>query len=251
MFRIRRARSLATIAIVAVVTASRGACGSPPAFDRAVVASHPLAFFRLDALIGNGVTAGTTFASKGGATMTPGPAGPGPSRAVLFNGTDASLLTSIGGGVATAGSLMAWVDLRVLPSKAGHIDYVLGESQNNNDFDVQFEGDDTLHFYTAAGDNIRYAPKVGSLVGKWHMIVATAMLAKPGARAIYWDGKLVASDSNGGNPNKGSALSVGESTVFNGRFFNGAIANVAIWDRVVSASQVAAIYASSKAALTR
>jgi hypothetical protein len=77
------------------------------------------------------------------------------------------------------------------------------------------------------------------------MIVAT-MDTVSGARAIYWDGKAVATDSGGGNVNKTSEFSVGESKVFTGRFFHGGIDEVAIWNRALRASEVAALYWSTQ-----
>jgi len=52
----------------------------------------------------------------------------------------------------------------------------------------------------------------------------------------------VAQDKNGNNPDKKGQFTIGESPVFTGRFFNGRIDEVALWDRVLSPAKVAAIY---------
>jgi MSHA biogenesis protein MshQ len=212
-----------------------------------VKASHPLAFFRFESPSGASVVGTTTYKATGGvSTETGAPIGVDGNRALLFDGTDGYVDTTLQGGITTKASMMAWVDLAVAPSGVGHIDYVAGESQSGNDLDVQFESDNRLHFYTAAGSNLSFSPDATTLVNKWHMIVVTLDIGT-GARAIYWDGKVVATDNGGGNANKTTEFSVGESKVFTGRYFDGGIDEVALWNRALSASEVAAIYASTRA----
>ncbi len=166
------------------------------------------------------------------------------NKCVAMNGTDGAITTTQAGGVQTAGSMMAWVKLAVLPSKAPHILYVAGISESGNDFDLQFEQDDALKFFTSGGGSVEYKPDPATLVDKWHMIVATLDTASK-TRALYWDGKLAKVDSGGGSTNKINLFSIGESTVFKGRFFNGSIDEVALWDRELSGSEVAKIYGST------
>jgi hypothetical protein len=58
------------------------------------------------------------------------------------------------------------------------------------------------------------------------------------ARAIYWDGSRVAYDKEGGEAKKTGTLSIGASTVFGGRFFNGGIEEAALWDRALAGDEV-------------
>ena len=121
----------------------------------AVKATHPLAYLRLEAPTGASVTGSSTYATSGGVSAIPGaPIGVPGNQGLSFNGTSGALTTTFKGGISTAGSMMAWVNLAALPSAAPHIQYVGGESQVANDFDIQFEADNKLHFYTAAGSNI-------------------------------------------------------------------------------------------------
>jgi hypothetical protein len=216
-------------------------------FVAKVTASHPLAYFRFESPSGASVVGSTTYKSMGGVTTTANsaPIGIAGNHALSFDGTDGFVDTTLQGGITTSASMMAWVKLAVAPAGVGHIDYVEGESQSGNDLDLQFEGDNRLHFYTAAGSNVAFLPDPSTLVDTWHMIVATLDTVS-GARAIYWDGKVVATDSGGGNVNKTSEFSVGESKVFTGRFFHGSIDEVAIWNRALRASEVASMYASTK-----
>jgi hypothetical protein len=118
---------------------------------------------------------------------------------------------------------------------------VAGESQSGNDLDLQFEQDNKIKFFTSGGSRIDYAPDTATLTKQWHMIVATMDAAAP-SKTLYWDGKLVAQTADQSNPTKTSAFAIGESPVFTGRFFHGGIAEVALWDRALSASDVASIY---------
>jgi hypothetical protein len=215
-------------------------------FIQTVEATHPLVFFPLAALEGHSVAGQAKYTASGGVTVIPGaPLGVGTSdNGLALNGTDGYVKTDFHGGIGNAGSMMVWVNLAELPSKALHILYVGGESERANDFDLQFESDGGLHFYTAAGSNLKFVPPAATLLGPWHMIVVTVDF-NSGARAIYWDGAPVAKDTGGGKPTKTSEFTLGESTVFTGRFFNGSIDEAALWGRALGAAEVAKIYAST------
>ncbi len=215
-------------------------------FVQTVKDSKPIAYFRLESTSGTSEIGGAAYTSTSSVTnATPGaPIGVADNHSAVFNNKDGAITTTQTGGVATAGSMMAWVKLADLPSKSGHILYVAGISQNGNDFDLQFEQDDVLRFFTAAGGAVEYKPDPASLVGSWHMILATLDTGSK-QRAIYWDGKLAKVDANGGSPNKTGAFSIGESTVFTGRFFNGEIDEVALWNRALSGADVQNLYNST------
>jgi hypothetical protein len=140
---------------------------------------------------------------------------------------------------------MVWVNLAALPSQAGRFFYVAGESQSGNDLDLQFENDNQLKFYTGTGGVLAYAPAPATLVNQWHMIVATMDNASL-TRRIYWDGKPVANDKVGSRAGKTAVFSIGASTVFGGRWFQGGMAEAALWNRALTAAEVASIYAAAK-----
>jgi Concanavalin A-like lectin/glucanases superfamily len=217
-------------------------------FAAAVVATHPVAYYRLDATTGKSQAGTTTYSAKGGVTSgSPGAAIAGSSgNYAKFDGTSGYILSTQKGGVGQTSSIMAWVNLADLPSKVGHYFYVAGESENGNDLDLQFETDNILRFFTASGGNLQYKPPADSLLNQWHMIVATLDTASH-TRALYWDGKLVAHDGGGGQAGKTAPFSIGASTVFSGRWFKGGIEEVALWNRPLQASEVSSIYAASGA----
>ena len=229
--------------------ANSPASGAAAGQDLAAVvkASKPIAYFRLEDSSGIAEVGGAGFRPIGGVTVSSScaPIKLEGNQCVALNGKDAWVATTQTGGIASAATIMAWVNLAVLPSAAPHILYVAGASESGNDLDLQFEHDNAIRFFTAAGGSLDYKPNPGSLVNQWHMIVVT-MDVSAKSRAIYWDGALVNSDQDPGKPNKTSAFSIGESTVFTGRFFNGSIDEVALWNRALGAAEVAAIYNSTK-----
>lgn len=238
----------AVVAAVGVTLSPAAATmGAKHRFVATVLATNPIAYFRLESTKGKSEVGSATFTSVGGATSAQdcAPIGVRGNMCVALNGSDAFVKTTQLGGIATAASIMAWVDLSALPSKAGHFFYVAGESHYGNDLDLQFETDDILRFYTAGGSNVAYTADPKTLLHTWHMIVAT-MDTVSGVRAIYWDGKLVAHDSGGGEPAKTTAFSIGYTTVFPGRWFSGSIDEVALWDRALSAAAVSDLYSSTK-----
>jgi len=237
------------VAVLALAPESRSA--AEPGFVATVKSTHPIAYYRLNAMSGSSEVGTSTYTAAGGvapvgnfgdASLCAPISVPG-NLCTLFDATSGYFNTSQMGGIRDAGSIMAWVHLSARPLAIGRIVYVAGISQSGNDFDLQFEPDNTLRFYTAAGPNLAYKPDVPTLEGQWHLIVAT-LSESTGRRAIYWDGVLAKEDHGGGTPGKTNEFSIGESKVFRGRFFNGSISDVALWDRALSANTVAKIYAS-------
>ena len=217
-------------------------------FAAAVAATRPVAYYRLDATQGKSQAGATRYSSSGGvASAAPGAvSGGADGHYAKLDGRDGYILTTQAGGVGAAASMMAWVNLAALPSAEGHFFYVVGESQSGNDLDLQFENDNALRFYTASGGHLTYTAPPNTLINQWHMIVATVDTASQ-TRVIYWDGKPVATDKGGGNPGKTGTFSIGASTVFGGRYFKGGIEEAALWNRALTAGEVAAVYAASKA----
>ncbi len=217
---------------------------APMGFVATVKSTNPIAYFRLTQTTGQSEVGTATYQVTAGAQPSGicAPVGVPNNSCEVLNGTTAYFNTTQTGGIAGAGSEMAWAKLNVAPQKIGHIAYVAGISENGNDFDLQFETN-ALRFFTASGSHVEYAANPATLVGQWHMIVATFDTVSK-VRAIYWDGKLAASDHGGGLPNKTRGFEIGESEVFTGRFFPGVITDVALWNRALSAQTVAAIYAS-------
>ena len=239
--------STASLAVIAGVHAP-SLYAAQTDFAAAVAATHPVAYYRIDSTSGKSEVGTTTYSAKGRVTTgSPGAAIAGSSgNYAKLDGASGYILTTQKGGVDTSASIMAWVNLADLPSKTGHIAYVAGESEIGNDFDVQFDTDNAIKFWTASGGNIAYTPPPATLLNRWHMIIVTLDTATH-ARTIYWDGKLAAHDAGGGESGKKTVFTIGYSPAFTGRFFKGGIEEVALWDRALKGSDVTAIYTASTA----
>ena len=241
------ARRIAAQGAALVVSLFAGVTAQAGDLPAAVQATHPIAYYRLGDVKGKSEAGASEYQATGGAAVSEqGGQFAGPTNAFLIlDGKTGLIETTQLGGIPGAGSLMAWVNFAALPSADHHFYYVGGESQSGNDFDLQFEDDNQLKFYTASGGHITYVPAPDTLVNHWHMIVVTVD-GKSGERHIYWDGASVATDQGAkGMAPKKSELSFGESKVFTGRHLHGGVDEMALWDHALSAAEVASIYAAA------
>lgn len=236
-----------------------GGLASPAAhadnFDQAVLADNPLAYFNLDSINEPSAVNGYTTTFNGGATVTaPGGGAPiasNPSNAgAAFNGTQdpsgygsgPSISTSFGPTTSlTAGTLLGWFDLAATPGTGGAsgIEYVAGESQVGNDFDVQVQNDDHLYFYTNGGGNVNTP-----ITTNQYYFFAATFDQSANAVDLYVNGALVASGTNAGSA-KISPFTIGDSDVFHPRNFDGTIDDVAVYDTALTASQISTIYTAA------
>jgi hypothetical protein len=248
MFVLRQVRRGAIAAFAVVAAVNCVALRAQSGFPAAVLSTHPIAFYRLDSTAGQSQAGTTTYKVIGSAEIADSgaPVLTANGHYVKLDGKTAYITTTQFGGVGAAASIMAWVNLDELPSKTGHFFYVAGESENGNDLDVQFENDNVLKFYTAAGGHLSYTPSPDSLIGQWHQIVVTLDTATH-TRVLYWDGKSVATDKGGGEAGKKNVFTIGASSVFSGRYFHGGIDEVALWNHALKPTGVADIYVASGA----
>ncbi|MGA2653895.1 MAG: LamG domain-containing protein [Terracidiphilus sp.] len=235
-----------TLAALALLAVSSIATQAQTDFPTTVANTHPLAFYRLDSTSGQSLVGTTTYQATGsaGIATSGAPVTTANGRYLKLDGKTAHITTTQMGGVGAAATIMAWVNLAELPSKAGRIFYIAGESENGNDLDLQIEPDNVLRFFTASGGNLQFKVQPDSLIGQWHQVVATIDTPTQ-KRVIYWDGKVVATDKGGGRAGKKNVFTIGESSVFTGRFFHGSIDDVGLWSRALKADEVAAIFAAS------
>jgi hypothetical protein len=238
--------SRVAIAIFAAIAGMNGAalCAGQSDFETAVTATNPIAYYRLDAMTGKSEVGSTTYKSQGGVSTVAGGAVTGADHFLMLDGQTGAIVTTQAGGVASAGSIMVWVDLAELPSKTGRLVGVANESEYGNDLDLQFDTDNGIKFWTAAGGNVSYIPPAAALVNQWHMILVTLDMPTK-TRAIYWDGKLAATDKGGAGAAKKYVFTIGASPVFTGRNFKGGLEEVALWNRALKATEVAGIYAAA------
>lgn len=105
-------------------------------------------------------------------------------------------------------------------------------------------GSDKLAYAGGIGDTPDAGPDVND--GQWHhMVAVTDAEGEEFGGAIYIDGALAATTE--GTPSlaaNGQRVRIGENPDASGRSWNGDIDDVAIWNRVLSASEIASIAAA-------
>jgi len=221
---------------------------APTGYDyySVVLGTNPLAYFHFNSLTEGSVVGGYTVTFLGEATVgfPSAPLQETRNKALVIPGGGGDYVTtSLMGGIPGTGSMVAWVYLTELPSSENRFFYVSGESAGGNDFDVQFQNDDRLYFYTGAGENTWYAPDSATLLNKWHMIAVAYMGGASGFRNIYWDGALVAPYTGPvSGATKVNQFSVAYSLVWGGRNFQGNIDDVGVWDHALTTAEISAMW---------
>jgi hypothetical protein len=150
------------------------------------------------------------------------------------------------GRIGNSGSIVAWINLASLPSSQGRIFSIAGESAFGNDFDLQIDNsDDTLRFYTDNGGYTAAPAFTVENVGQWLFIAATFSAGR--VRTLYINGVAVGGSTPGPHRLSPEApFYVGQSNVFPGRHFDGAISDVAVFNTDLTAAQVADLYLASR-----
>jgi hypothetical protein len=205
------------------------------------------------ALQANSEVGGITGTFMGTAAV--GPAGSGPSlpdqpenTAVLLGGTNSYAASSLLGGLVPVGefpdqaTIVGWFNMTTLPSLAGQTFYIAGESLAGDDLDLQIETDNTLRFYTDnGGSTANGAAFTAADTNGWHFFAAS--FSSGLSRDIYVDGVLVGSSTPGGHDaTRGGQFTMGASPVWTGRFFEGALSDIAFYNRQLSATEINNLY---------
>jgi hypothetical protein len=162
------------------------------------------------------------------------------NQAAQFNGFDASMVAP---GLASKcftseATLMAWVRFDQLPSQAGRITSIVGKSGFARDLDLQAETDNRFHFYVATGDPYQVVSRTVVQANQWYFVVATYQAED--SIQIYVNGALENTTSipdvirqENSNP-----VAIGASAFWPGRFFPGAIGEVAAFDKALDSADV-------------
>lgn len=238
--------------IVLTISATRSAVAQGD-FVGAVTALNPTAYWRLGSNNSSSQVNGyTTTYHNGASTSGAGQGAPlngyPTNHAATFDFTSPMpqyISTSLSGGINGSGTMIVWINLGSLPSASGSTFYIAGESQVGNDFDLQIQSDNKIYFYTGAGENTSFAPAAGTLVNQWNFLAVT-FDSTAGTRDIYWNGSLAASFTGAVNGTaKTNAFTIGSSTVFPGRDFNGDIDEVAVFNYALTGAQVSQLYFSA------
>jgi hypothetical protein len=175
----------------------------------------------------------------------PGSGAPVPTdpanQGLLLDGQGSYLVTTLTGQIADAGTTMAWVYLTNFPSVAGRIFQITSEGDDANDFDFQIDTDNLLHFYTDSGGSTVSPQPVPT--NQWHLLAGTFVANS--VRVLYIDGSPVATNTPGSHSADSSYYTIGENLQFPGRYFEGTIAEVAVFNQALSALEISNIYAAA------
>jgi hypothetical protein len=201
-----------------------------------------LGYWRFDPVFhANSCVNGYTGALQGNARI--GPPGSGSplasdpaNQALILDGANNYLITGLTGPIVSQGTVLAWVFLTAQPSTAGHFFAVVGQSHSGNDFNLQIQTDDHIYFYTDGGSATVYPQALP--LNQWHFLAATFVANS--TRNIYLDGQLVASSIAGSHSVNDNPFCIGNDQVFGPRYFKGRIDEVAVFNRALTASEIAA-----------
>jgi Concanavalin A-like lectin/glucanases superfamily len=213
-----------------------------PTGDLLLNTPNLLGYWRFDAAFqANSCVNGYTGELQGNARI--GAAGSGRplasdpgNQALLLDGYNSYLTTSLTGQIENQGTILAWIYLTAHPSTGGKIFTILGQSERDNDFDFQIGTDNHIYFFTDTG-----TATIGQAIplNQWHFLAATFVANS--TRNIYLDGQLVASAPCGSHSVNNNPVWIGNNQVFGPRCFQGRMDDVAIFNRALSAEEIQAI----------
>jgi hypothetical protein len=199
-------------------------------------------------VIGAGSTLMAVYTQTGGTTSLQGGNlanfGPPPGNSLAFNGTSDFVQVpssaSLDSAALTAtATLQAWVYLNQLPSAAGHIMQIMAKSEGGNDLDLQVETDNRIHFYVGFKFPDNIVSNTVLQAGRWYHVAATYQAGQPGQLQLFVNGVLDATMV--GNLNRSLnpyPFTIGDSYMWPGRYWNGLITDVSVWNTVQTQAQI-------------
>ncbi len=161
--------------------------------------------------------------------------------ALQFNGSDerATMATTSETTLSQSFTIEAWINARAWKSQSWQGSIVTADSGGaNGGFAFRCGNDGRLSMAVSANNNWNEAlSDVVMTANKWHHVATTV---DQGSITLYVDGVEVALATFQGNPaaNMGT-ITIGESTGFPGRFFDGVIDEVRIWSVARTAEEIA------------
>lgn len=163
------------------------------------------------------------------------------AEALLLDGSNSYFTTTLIGEITNQGTVLVWVYLTAQPSTAGHIFEITSQSQEQDDFDFQIETDNNTYFFTDSGSSTVYTEPLP--LNQWQFLAATFIANSN--RCIYLNGQLAASSTAGPHSVNNTEFWIGNDRVFGPRLFEGRIDEVAVFNRALAASEIAAVYSAA------
>ncbi|MCX6924287.1 MAG: LamG domain-containing protein, partial [Verrucomicrobia bacterium] len=224
---------------------------TPGSFAATVMASQPLAYWRFNESSGEtafdsaGLYDGTIVGGLTEGSPEPRPPGfPGfeaSNSSFVFNDTDAYVQPPTGLDVnPNAFSIACWIKVAAF-DKSWQAIVTKGDSSWRVH---RGGGSDHIGFGTSGLSNQDLEGSKNVNDGQWHFVVA---LYDGSTKAIYVDGALdVAVSVTGTLAQNAYPVLIGENAQATGRFFNGNIDEVVLYNKALSAETITGMYAASK-----
>lgn len=207
-----------------------------------VLALGPVGYWQLGGDYADSSGNGYSLTPSGGTSFAAATGSPN-SITATFDGATGSAYAGQSGLANTdftqAATLLAWVRWDQLPSAVGRITSIIGKSGVGRDLDLQAQQDDHLYFYVAAGTHVTSTTQIEA--GRWYFLAAT--YTANDQLNLYIDGVLDATVAIPGvtRSENGQGVELGANSVFGGRYLPGQIDQSAIFDKALTASQIAAL----------
>ena len=177
--------------------------------------------------------------TNGATTTTSGRIG----SAFSFDGVNdyVSIPHSANLDLTTAATYSAWIKLDQLPSNAGRVMSIMAKSAVGNDLDFQVQTDNKVYFYAANGSA---SSSTVLTTGTWFHVAATYQ--GNSAAKVYVNGVLEGTGNVTSTRTANSnPLIIGENSVFTGRFWKGQIDEATVFDRALTANEIASLAAAT------
>lgn len=213
---------------------------SLPAYVAAVSADSPLAYWRLGDNSPSG--AGSVSDRQGAYNATPnggitwrqaGSVGDGSGYSALFNGSTGYI--SAGASLATTllGSASWTVELWLYVGTSSSGTFAAGAASATNRFRAEHSGN-RFYFSAEVGGVTVSSSLSYNTIGVWYHVVLTS------AGQMYVNGTLAIGTTAAGGRNSTNNLTIGALNTGAANFFNGRIAEVAVYSGVLSGTRVLA-----------
>jgi hypothetical protein len=213
-------------------------------YQDTVLDSGPVSYWRLDEA--SGTTAADQKATNSGTYMNapslgqPGALAGDSDTAVSFNGANnyVDVPTSASLNITGPISVEAWIKVNVWD-----YDWQAIVAKGDSAYRLhRYPASDNLAFGTNAGDDVQGTTNVND--GSWHHVVG---VWDGSTKNTYVDGVLDTSCSDTGTlATNGYDLAIGENLEATGRYWDGSIDEVAVYNRALSATEVQLHYDSGR-----
>jgi hypothetical protein len=198
--------------------------------DAANTKSYPGSGTSWTDLSGNGntgvLTNGPTFSSAN-------------NGSIVFDGTNDRVDIA---GTVISGSQNFTIECACRSLAASTGEYIFGNyGIGNNGIELYFYLNELILYY---GGRYLFSPDNSILSNTWYIVTATR---NGNNVALYINGSLSSSGTNSNSITTNNPYTIGNGYDFNGEIFRGNIASVKVYNRALSASEIAQNYNATKA----